>query len=314
MNNPFFIIGCGRSGTTLLRAMLNSHPRLAIPLESLFIADYLHSDTEQIRQVIGDEYEIKEWGLQPGRVDLSECDTPASIIRRLHQVFAAKHGKERWGQKTPRLVRHVPLLADALPDAQFIHLVRDPRGVVNSLIHSPVHRSNALYGSQRWVNDVTAGLAAEHDQGALHVYYEDLVCEPEETMRDILDFLGESYDERVLSYQHSSDEYGEYYDTIHSKLDEEPDPSRVTAWKDELSETDKEVIAQMTSATASKAGFSVPNGVSHPCYRAWLRAQRGIGLAQQLTQYLLHRREYLWSFIRRKACLRTTRRFDELNY
>jgi len=154
---------------------------VAIPLESLFIADYLRSTVrwspDQIKQHIVREPELREWGLRVSVGDLGKCRTVGEVIVRLHELYAESKGKKHWGQKTPRLVRYLPLLADHFPDARFIHLVRDPRAVVSSLIRSEVHRSTPWYGARRWVMDVQAGLDFEtqHPERIMRLSYEALV-------------------------------------------------------------------------------------------------------------------------------------------
>jgi hypothetical protein len=315
-NAPFFIFGCGRSGTTLLRAMLNAHPRLAVPLESLFIVDYLQADdVERVKDLAASEYEIQEWGLRGVKSVVDGASTPRDVVASLHDAYAEKHGKERWGQKTPRLVRYADILRESFPNAKFIHVVRDPRGVVNSLINSDVHRSNALYASRRWVRDVTAGLQAEQKHGALRVRYEDLVEDAEETLRRVMSFLDESFDERMLRYYERPDEYSSYYDQIHSKLTEPPDPDRITAWEDELSSRDLHVVQDMCGDVGGDLGFDMSSQEStSQWYYAWLHGQRVFGLLGQIGQYVCRRPGYLWSFAKRKIRLRSPELLTDVNY
>lgn len=76
LRSPFFLIGCGRSGNTLLRAMLNQHPQIAIPPESLFIPDYLQASSttslKKMKRLLVQEYEIKEWDLNIDLEDFSQ--------------------------------------------------------------------------------------------------------------------------------------------------------------------------------------------------------------------------------------------------
>ena len=178
MNSPFFIIGCGRSGTTLLRNILNHHPKIAIPLESLFIIDYLSAKDsvpiDTMRSLIAREYEIEEWGMEIAPDDLAGASTAKDLIIAVHKAYMEIHGKAMWGQKTPRFIRHGDLLKATFPDCRFIHVIRDPRAVASSLIQSNVHRSNAYYATLRWLNDVREGLRLKdrYEKDLLEIRYD----------------------------------------------------------------------------------------------------------------------------------------------
>ncbi|MCA9889387.1 MAG: sulfotransferase, partial [Anaerolineae bacterium] len=78
LESPFFIVGCGRSGTTLLRRMVDAHPLLAVPVESLFMIDYLRvRDSVQnvpYKRLILGEHEFSEWELSVSEDDLAACN------------------------------------------------------------------------------------------------------------------------------------------------------------------------------------------------------------------------------------------------
>src|SRR3954452_21219642 len=141
-----FVVGVPRSGTTLLRLMLDAHPDLAIPPETPFLPN-----------VIGACREAEKEGRDPGRTairlvtthrrwpdfGLTEADLRASMkaergltatdaARAFYEAYAAKQGKERWGEKTPQYVKTMKRIGSALPEAHFIHLIRDGRDVALS--------------------------------------------------------------------------------------------------------------------------------------------------------------------------------------
>ena len=206
LESPFFIVGCGRSGTTLLRRMIDAHPLLAVPVESLFMIDYLRArdhiaDVPYKRLILG-EHEFSEWELSASESDLADCKSVVEVINDLHERYAAKEKAQFWGQKTPRFVRYGHLLKAVYPHAKFIHVIRDPRAVAISLRKSNVHRSNVYFGAQRWQKDVQAGLDLKRDfpNDVMEVSYETLVSETELTLREICDFLGIPFDEAMLSW------------------------------------------------------------------------------------------------------------------
>ncbi len=309
LSRPFFIIGCGRSGTTLLRTILNRHPDISIPLESLFIIDYLKAsasyDISTLIPMLVREPEILEWGIHPQAEDFKECRTISEVIDELHQIYLRAKGKKRWGQKTPRFVRETALLLNHFPDAKFIHVVRDPRAVVNSLIHSDVHHSNAYHASLRWRMDIKKGLELEdkHPQNVIRVHYEEMVRNTEHTLRQLLEFLGHTYDPAILQKDESSvAEYSPFYQNIHANLDRATTDQYIDKWKDMLSSVDIEVVEALTHAYMQRLGYKqvtedpvLPRG-----YKMWARFHRLIGLIRQIIRYLRYRRKYLLFLVWRK--------------
>ena len=310
--SPFFIVGCGRSGTTLLRTMLNQHSALAIPLESLFIADYLRASAytppETYRKLIVTEYELREWGMSFSIADFDGCVTARDFIDRAHMLYMSQHNKTVWGQKTPRFVRYGNLLRQHYPTAKFIIIIRDPRAVVSSLMRSNVHYSNALYGARRWLRDGSSGVALEKQfpGDVLSVRYEDLVTSPAPVLHHMCDFLQVDFENALLNYhQTGTMEYGTYYAQIHQQLNRAPDQSRINAWREHLSTRQINVIESVCGTLMPQFGYmlSNPDPVIPRWYRAGLKAERAAGLARQIIHNAITRRGYLTSFVRRKLAL-----------
>src|SRR6266545_1616703 len=148
---PVFVVGCGRSGTTMLRLMLDAHPELAIPGESHFIPPlwsarrrYLRGgrlDADLLLTELFRTLHFQMWKLPEAEVRrrVSGLMDPgfADVIGSVFAVYAEHQGKERWGDKTPIYVRHLPLLATLFGDARFVHLIRDGRDVTLSYLSVP---------------------------------------------------------------------------------------------------------------------------------------------------------------------------------
>lgn len=309
MADPFFIVGCGRSGTSLLRMLLNNHRDIAIPLEALFIVDYLRvsrsSDLQSLKGYLVREPEILEWGISPSLNDLSTCSSVADCIAKLHELYAAAKGKPRWGQKTPRFVRHMELLSDHFAHAKFIHLVRDPRAVVNSLVHSDVHRSDAFHAASRWRMDVACGLAfeAENPGKVLRITYENLVVDQVRSMQQAIDFLDlESSWEAPSSSRAGAGEYSEFYGNIHANLDRAPSAEFVDKWKKTLTDREVEVTEAVCSGLMKELGYEplLRQPSLDPWDVRWMKAQRLARLPLQAARYIRFRRRYLAHLIWRK--------------
>ncbi len=323
LQSPFFIVGCGRSGTTLLRAMLNHHSQLAIPLESLFIIDYLRAQPgtppDTFLRLITREYELQEWGMTVTADDFAGCVTAQDFIDRAHEHYLRQEGKTIWGQKTPRFVRYGPLLKRHYPHAKFINVIRDPHAVVSSLIRSNVHNSNALYAARRWVRDVDAGrrLAQDFPGDVLHVRYADLITDTERALRACCDFLGIDFEPSLLDYHKTgTEEYSGYYAQIHAKLNQAPDTSRIDAWREHLTAQDVAVLESVCGPLMDEFGYA--REATEPASPATLRrlkVQRKLGLFKQIWHNYRTRSGYLMSFLRRKIVLGLLfATFKEVNY
>jgi Sulfotransferase family len=205
-----FIVGVSRSGTTLLRLMLDAHPELAIPPETRFIPDAVTSgaaaDPTRLLarisrhplfpdlQLDGDEL-LRRWQ------ELRPFDA-AAAFRAMFGLYAARQGKSRWGDKSPQDhdAQQMPLLAELFPEACFVHLIRDGRDV-----HLSQRRAWAVgYGSghagsvwARWVGEareVGRALGPRY----VEMRFEDLVEEPERELRRVCDAIRLDFDPAML--------------------------------------------------------------------------------------------------------------------
>jgi Sulfotransferase family len=220
MNTFPMIVGCNRSGTTLLRAMFDSHPEIAVPGESGFIVTmgtrrhrrrYEGPRGFRTDRFVADALDhprVRQWNLPAEAADAFVAPRVLSFaeaVRRLYGVYAAAHGKPRYGDKTPGYVLHLPLLARLFPEARFIHLIRDGRDVALSKVSTYPNwgpktvEDVALFWKQR----VSAGRVAGARLGPSRyreVHYERLVEEPEATLRSLCDFVDVKFDGSMLQY------------------------------------------------------------------------------------------------------------------
>lgn len=197
---PFFIVGSARSGTTLLRLMLNAHPEVAVPPESRFITQLWpggeNAEVGQFLESLASHPRFHAWELpiDAVRTELkgSGIASYSDVIRGTFQAYARAHNKSRWGDKTPRYVERIPFLARLLPDAKFIHLIRDGRNVALSYGDVPFGPKTVARVADLWAGRVSAGLEAGAGLGAnryLQLLYENLVADPVQELRAICDFL-----------------------------------------------------------------------------------------------------------------------------
>jgi hypothetical protein len=222
---PIFIVGAPRSGTTMLQYRLRNHPRISLPTgESHFIVS-LYRDQgkygdlarpEDIRRILlamlAQNRSFLETDLHGLQFDVDALadelhaegrHTLPAIISGLFEKNARGEGKVRWGDKTPYYVMHLPKLLEWFPDAQIVHLIRDGRDVALSLFgrQHDFHVYNAYFAAEYWESYVERGRAlgrALSPDQYLELRYEDLLAQPEDTMRQLCTFLGEAYSEALF--------------------------------------------------------------------------------------------------------------------
>lgn len=218
MSSPFpFIVGCGRSGTTLVRAILNAHPKLAVPGESYFVV-WLGRRRRRYELAGGFDRAafvadltaqawFRRWGLSGEQVHEALAaagpDTFAGAVRAVFGAYARHQGKERYGDKTPIYVQHLPLIAELLPEAVFVHVVRDGRNVALSLLDAGWGPQAWEHAALHWRLQVRQGRAAGRALGAdryREIRYEDLLDDPEGEVRALCRFLDLEFDGAMLRY------------------------------------------------------------------------------------------------------------------
>lgn len=248
----FYIVGTGRSGTTLLQAMLMSHPRLHIPPETQFFSrfdpalhggDPLPPDAEDryIAALANDPW-FRELGLSRERLS-NAVRAGARSARDLLAWFVGElcngNTKPTIGEKTPHHDKYLDRILAVTPDAKIIHIHRDPRDVVASL------------WQEKWWNNRSALLTARHCRriyDRLHVYesrlgterflrlrYETLVEHPEPELRRLCSFLGEAFDPAMLRYHERGDSGFTSAESAWKGLTMRPlDPSRHGRYRNKL--------------------------------------------------------------------------------
>jgi hypothetical protein len=211
------IVGAPRSGTTLLRLMLDAHPELAIPPETGFL-----SAGESLKKV--DPENFLEWIIShpsaaPAwndfHISVSEFHeqllkirpfTLQSALRLFYKMYAARFGKPRWGDKTPMYCRHMLEIQDLLPEVYFIHIIRDGRDVAVSLRNqwfSPGFDIETQ--AQFWQENVeTAHQQRTQCLHYLEVRFEDLIQDTEAVLRTICSYLSLDFHSNMPRYYENS--------------------------------------------------------------------------------------------------------------
>lgn len=214
-DGPVFVVGMNGSGTTMLLDSLGRHPELfAFPRETRLIP-YLMIDSQRFGDLGVDDNFRALWdearnlpafvvvnGLRPLPLPPDWARYPrsvAAVLDAIFRSFASREGKRRWCEKTPQHVQHIARLADAFPEASFIHVIRDGRDCAASFKRRWGRTPElSIY---RWKKVVAEGRRQGVSIGAgryMEVRYEDITGEPEYWLRRICGFLGIPFNSAVL--------------------------------------------------------------------------------------------------------------------
>jgi len=226
-SEPVFVVGLGRSGTTMLRLMLHGHPSIAMLSETWFgprvwerrWAFPMYSSVEPFQSRLLNvfigllqkhsdfpiDFEEYRNRVAAARPSLSQ------LLTQLGELWREASGKPRWGEKTPVHIRYVDVLARMYPNLAVLHIIRDPRDVAASLSQAEFAEcGDAVSFALEWIENLEleerlAGLDPNLNDRILRVRYEDLVVEPSHTLRSICRHIGEDFEPEMLAFHKFAD-------------------------------------------------------------------------------------------------------------
>lgn len=270
---PIVVLGCPRSGTTLLQVALHSHPRIALPPETWLLVDAYRE-----RHRFGDLADpaardrLADWVLARRRTrDLglprrevrerlrSAPPTLGSALAALLSAYAERFGKPRWGDKRPGYYRDVAVVRRLLPDAQFVHVVRDPRACVASLEQVPWWGRGPVVSLATWMEAQSAGDRWRRRLGPdtwHEVQYEDLVREPEPVLRRLCAFLGEEYAPAMASPAAAAAVAVPQRKTWHERTAGDISAGRVAAYRSVLSAEELALVERVAGRRMQALGYA----------------------------------------------------------
>ena len=272
MAPPIFVVGTKRSGTTLLQAALGAHPKIAGPPETHYIfriadlADYYGDLTEDDRLRRALREALDTVLLSPLELDQEAVldkarrePTYAGLFDAIMATFADRVGKQRWSDKTPD--QHAVAVWRLFPDARVVHIIRDPRDVVASRLQTPIIDSDSAVALAKWwhrfnLSNIEAGSAAG-PRRYLRIRYEDLVNDPEATLRLVCAFVEEEFAPSMISDRSDTAAVSEVA-WWQQRAREAIDPTRVGRHVDALSRRDRAQVAAVVHRDLPALGYSVP--------------------------------------------------------
>lgn len=289
-----FIVGVGRSGTTLMRLMLDSHPELAIPPETYFVPTLIQvarknrpASAETLLRAITEDTHHRwgDFGLDADelrdRFERLPSPSPGGAIRTFYELYASHHGAVRWGDKTPLYLKRMNRIHSALDEAAFIHMIRDGRDVALSYsnrlraMDPPREPPPIKKLARRWRRLIEHGrdLAAELP-AYREVHYEQLVTEPERTLEEVCGFVELGFDPEMVRYhERASERLGEMARDLpaadgrrfrpgderlraHALATEPPRADRAGRWQTEMDPADVAAYESVAGDLLAELGYA----------------------------------------------------------
>ncbi|MEJ7875953.1 MAG: sulfotransferase [Solirubrobacterales bacterium] len=288
-----FIVGVGRSGTTLLRLMLDAHPEMAIPSETYFVPPLIRIARDQKPASVdvlldtivnNDHHRWGDHGLDEGelRARLESLKTPApgAAVRAFYELYAERHNARRWGDKTPLYLKEMQRIHSALPEASFIHMIRDGRDVALSFsnrlrsMDPPREPPPPAKLAKRWKRLILRGRRTAEDLPSYReVRYEELVAEPERTLMELCAALELDFDPAMTRYHERA---GERLDEMardlpeadgrplrpgaermraHAMAKQPPQTQNAGKWRDEMPEEDVAAYESVAGDLLAELGY-----------------------------------------------------------
>ena len=272
-NSPIVILGCPRSGTTLLRLMLTSHPEICIPHEFPLIQKTIEyfKDNEKVRPIEFVDFlesysHYRDWGIEPD--DLVESlrksvSAPDAYINIVYREYSIKMGNSSttWGDKNIGNIALVDEIINLFPSTKFIYLLRDPRDIYASFKTKkwqfytfPKDKKflidNPIGGAKIWeycINQYNTKFK-NNSRSIILVRYDDLIQSPESTLKKIFQFVGKVYSAESLNYYKNNEEKQlipkDRRDIYHENTVKPLDKNRIGSYQNILSKKEITIINQ----------------------------------------------------------------------
>ncbi len=280
---PLFVLGVRRSGTTLLRVILDRSQELAVPDESYFVPQLAdrHSGTVDVDDFVDDLRRLptlRDWGVptEEVRARLRPGMPLGAAVAAVYETYAARCGKARWGDKTPMYMAHLPLLERLFPQARYVHLIRDGRDACLSFLAMPRgivtegwgHPRTAAGFACQWRTEVEAAGALGRRVGGryLEVRYEDLVSGPAPVVERICAFAGLAFEPGMLDYAGAVDVSAKPHQ---QRLRQVPTPG-VRHWRDQMPAPDVAAFEAVAGDVLGGLGYEM---ATRPATGARLRGR-----------------------------------------
>ena len=293
--------------------MLDAHPELAIPPETHFLPKLIKRLREQDRwaqllrlrrpgrrltgkraerarrtahELIITHPRWPDFGLDAAELEdrygRLEPFGATEAARAFFKLYAERAGKPRWGDKSPSYVRRMRRIRWALPEARFVHVIRDGRDVALSLMDVAWGPRTVAEAADRWAGDIRrARRLATRIEHYMEVRYEDLVGDPEPCLRRVAGFLELGWDDAMLSFHDQAEDRmsevardlttaqgatisAEQRAEQHRLVARPASPSRTGRWREEMSAADRAAFEERFGGLLVELGYAPGGGERLP--------------------------------------------------
>ena len=273
---PVFIGGCPRSGTTLLGSMLGCNEQSICTPESYFkiglLRTFGNTAYSNLNPKLALRYLQKDWRFRIWKLDISDLPSvhgaSISYIQLINWIIKKysnhinKPEAKVWIDHTPGNLASGSKLAELFATAKFIHIVRDGRAVASSVMPLNWGPNTIANAAHWWLEQVSHGLAAEtywSQDRIIRVSYEQLVREPEHTLKQICVFLDIDYSPEMITGRGLK--VPEYTSTQHALVGQKPDINRIDSWETRLTPRQIEIFEGFTFSVLEYLGYETKYGV-----------------------------------------------------
>jgi len=272
---PVFILGPPRSGTTLVRLLLNAHSRVCAPDELIFFGDAVFPRGpkrwrgQPVPRTIVDHFIQHLASRLPGvmesatraAVERADGDDARSVFVAVMEMLAAKTGKPQWAEKTPGNVFFADVLLEMFPDARFILVERDPRATVASMNRVSFYPADAAANAMNLKHYLAWMRRAKRiipDGQRLHVRYEDLLADAAPILRSMCRFLGLDYEPWMLDFHRdaAANMDARAVESFNRKATGPMDPANADRWRDKLDADAQTIIEKILGREMVEAGYT----------------------------------------------------------
>jgi hypothetical protein len=278
-----FVVGVSRSGTTLLRLMLDAHPQLSIPPETHFLPELIECQPSTVDGFLTFLTATQTWqdfhldaDVLRSRLNAMAEFRLGEAVEAFYALYTECQGKKRWGDKSPPYVLFIAAIQHLLPRVRFIHIIRDVRDVALSLSDkwfgpgADVERA-AVFWRDR-INAARQQVIGLPENAYLEVRYEDLICNPESVLRRICAVIDLEYDSGMLAYHDQAfNRLGELGDwrnksgeivvprerwfDIHRHTQKPPDRAQIGKWRNHYTAAQLARFREVAGSLMDELGY-----------------------------------------------------------